>query len=672
MELYITLSLLSVFLSLTLAVQIKRVDRKKRYFHFVLLMIAAATWAFFSIFWLLLPMPYLVIFYKISFLGVISVPVLLYLSSTEYAGKNFLALIIPGNFLWIIPGLSLLIMVTNGWHGLFWKDISPGAVYDGVAMYRYTPGVAYWVHTVYSYIMVAATLVTFSIGFYRNNARWLLLLVLGGILVPVAANVMVITGATLIDYTPVMLSFACVGFGWTISVSFYTDSIRSLENLQHETNEINSLYNVIVKISEQLIQAEPEEVDAAINHSLALLGTQNKADRVYIFEYDEEQDCVSNTFEWCNEGIASGKSRLQALPYEVLPQLKTAFANNEHIYIESVDDLPDDALGDEKRILQPQGIISLIVVPVYFGRRFFGFLGFDSVKEKKQWDNIIVSLLRMVGNIIAGSISRVRYEKLLLLEKYNAEAANRAKSEFLANMSHELRTPMNAILGFSRIASDTTNDKEVLEHLDIVLNSGNSLLQLINDLLDFSKIEAGMMKIQPGEVHLEAILKFVKQTFEVQANQKGIALNIHIDSSADKVFILDESRLRQVLFNLVGNAVKFTHQGQIDIMVDARPSDSDHCASTIHADPLDDHASHYDLLLRVKDTGIGIAEKDHQAIFEIFNQLSVGVGRKFEGTGLGLNISRRIVTLMNGSLKVESQIDKGSTFSVKLPCLKAI
>ena len=672
MELYITLSLLSVLLSLTLAYQIRRVDREQRYYSFVLLMVAAATWAFFSIFWLLLPMPWIVISYKLSFLGVIAVPVLLYLTSTEYAGKNYLPFQIPRLYVWVIPGISFLLLATNRWHGWFFKDIVTGEPYDGVVRYMYVPAWGYWIHTAYSYLLIAAALVTFFIVFYKKSSPWPLLLVLGGIMVPVTANILVVTGVTLIDYTPIMLSFACVGFGWTISVGFYTESINSLEKLQQKTSDINSLYKVIVTQSEQLIQAELDDVDEAINQALHLLGTQNGADRVYIFEYDEETDTISNTFEWCNKGITTEKERLQGLPFDIFPGWKQAFANNEHVYIASVEDIPDGHEGSEKELLMSQGIVSLIVVPLFFGKRFFGFYGFDAVNKKTYWDESIVSLMRMMGNIIAGNISRVRYEKMLLQEKYNAEMANRVKSEFLANMSHELRTPMNAILGFSRIAADTTDDKEVQEHLDIVLNSGNSLLQLINDLLDFSKIEAGMLRILQTEVHLNAILKFLRQTFDIQARQKGIKLHIELDPVADKVFLLDDSRLRQVLFNLVGNAVKFTHEGQVELMVTATTSVVETGPSKQDNATTEEHENYYDLLFSVKDTGIGIAENDRQAIFEIFNQLSRGAGRKYEGTGLGLNISRRIVELMNGTIEVESQLGIGSTFRVTLPHIKAI
>jgi two-component system, NarL family, sensor histidine kinase EvgS len=168
----------------------------------------------------------------------------------------------------------------------------------------------------------------------------------------------------------------------------------------------------------------------------------------------------------------------------------------------------------------------------------------------------------------------------------------------------------------------------------------------------------------------------VNQTFEIQARQKGIKFNIDLDPAADKVFLIDDSRLRQVLFNLVGNAIKFTHEGQVDLTVKAKPSILESTPEELLFGhdrlPPAPNVNLYDLEFAVKDTGIGIAEKDRQAIFEVFNQLSRGAGRKYEGTGLGLNISRRIVELMNGSIEVESQPGKGSTFRVKLPRVKAV
>lgn len=658
MELYITLALLCVSFSLTLSYQIWRADKNSRYFYFVMLMLASGIWAFFSIFWLILPIGWSMFFTFLSFLGVTSIPPLLLLSSLQYTRPHLNLKTAHHYLLWTIPVVTMLLIFTNPLHGLVWPDIFPVGVFDGILLYRWTPGNWYWLHTGYSYALILVAFIVLITGLYRQKRLGRLLLLLGGLTVPIVANILILTGYTQVDYTPIMLTFAFIGFGWTISTGFYTESIQSLEKLQASTRELNELYSIIVKISEKLIQSEPGDLAASIHESLEIIGEHNQVDRVYIFEYDAANDEVNNTYEWCSKGIHSEMNNLQNIPFSSIPRWRKALTGNQHLYIESVPELEGEEYLPEKEILEPQGIQSLVVVPVFFGSEFVGFLGFDSVRSKKMWDDSIVSLVRILGNIFSGSIARVRYEKELMEEKHNAEVANRVKSEFLANMSHEIRTPLNAILGFSKFAEESTQEEETREHLSIVVSSGNSLMRLINDLLDFSKIEAGVMRIHPTEVQLKSVINFVQQTFAPRSQQKGLALIASISPEADRVFMLDESRLRQVLFNLVGNAVKFTHQGQIEIIANAWPEDGKNNV--------------YTLSFEVKDTGIGIAPEDTQTIFEVFTQLSRGNERKYEGTGLGLNISRRLVELMNGTISLESEPGKGSTFKVVLPGINSV
>lgn len=658
MELYITLALLCVSFTLTLSYQIWRADKDSRYFYFIMLMLASGIWAFFSIFWLILPIGWSMAFTLLSFIGVTSIPPLLLLSSLQYTRPHIKLNTKQFYLLWVVPVITLLLVFTNPLHGWVWPDIFPGGVFDGILMYRWSPGTWYWIHTGYSYVLILAAFFVLITGLYRQKKPGTLFLLLAGLTVPLIANILILTESTRVDYTPIMLSFAFIGFGWTIATSFYTESIQSLEKLQASTRSLNEFYSIVVKISEKLIQSEPGNLATAINESLKIVGKYNQVDRVYIFEYDATNDEVSNTYEWCNEGIHSEINNLQNIPFSSVSRWKTTLTGNQHLYIESVQELEGEEFKAEKEILEPQGIQSLVVVPVFFGSEFVGFLGFDSVKSKKAWDESIVSLVRILGNILSGSIARVRYEKELMEEKHNAEVANRVKSEFLANMSHEIRTPLNAILGFSKFAEESTQEEETREHLSIVVSSGNSLMRLINDLLDFSKIEAGVMRIHPTEVQLKSVINFVQQTFAPRSQQKGLTLIASISPEADRIFMLDESRLRQVLFNLVGNAVKFTHEGQIEISVNAWPESG--------------KSNQFTLIFEVKDTGIGIAPEDTQTIFEVFTQLSHGNERKYEGTGLGLNISRRLVELMSGTISLESEPGKGSTFRVVLPDIQCI
>src|SRR5574338_470780 len=227
-----------------------------------------------------------------------------------------------------------------------------------------------------------------------------------------------------------------------------------------------------------------------------------------------------------------------------------------------------------------------------------------------------------------------------------AEAASQAKSQFLANMSHEIRTPMNGVLGMAELLSFTKLDTQQREYLETVQASGKALLGIINDVLDFSRIEAGMLEIHPAPMDLRSVVRLALAPLAVEAQGKGLVLRTRIDEAVPVLVLGDELRLRQVLTNLVGNAVKFTGEGSVTLSVSLQPSAPGRVV----------------LAFAVEDTGIGIAaEKLHQ-IFDDFSQADNSITRRFGGTGLGLAICRRLVAMMNGELGVRSTPGVGSIF----------
>lgn len=242
-------------------------------------------------------------------------------------------------------------------------------------------------------------------------------------------------------------------------------------------------------------------------------------------------------------------------------------------------------------------------------------------------------------------------EEILRNAKEMAERADKAKSEFLANMSHEIRTPLNAIIGFSEILYSEENNEKYKNYLESINIAGNSLLNIINDILDLSKIEAGMMKLQVVPINPRTILEEIERIFRMKIAQKGLKFYIEVDSEIPDILLLDEARIRQVLLNLVGNAVKFTDKGYI------RLSMKKHSSTELHQDRLD-------LAISVEDSGIGIQESDLESIFESFKQQHGQNNRKYGGTGLGLSISKRLAEMMNGKLMVESVVDRGSVFTL--------
>ena len=227
-----------------------------------------------------------------------------------------------------------------------------------------------------------------------------------------------------------------------------------------------------------------------------------------------------------------------------------------------------------------------------------------------------------------------------------AEAANQAKSEFLANMSHELRTPLTGIIGMTHLALDTSLSDEQREYLDAVMYSADGLLNIINDLLDFSKIEAKMLTLESVRFDLSEMLTRTLRPLAVRAQDKGVGLSWSVESDVPKSLVGDPVRLAQVIVNLVGNAIKFTREGQVTMQVERESREDGQAA----------------LHFSVSDTGIGVPTEKQRHIFDSFTQADTSHTRKYGGTGLGLAISSQLVEMMGGRMWLESEEGVGSTF----------
>jgi len=257
--------------------------------------------------------------------------------------------------------------------------------------------------------------------------------------------------------------------------------------------------------------------------------------------------------------------------------------------------------------------------------------------------------LRMLG-VVQDVTTRKKLETELIRAKEQAESGARAKSTFLANMSHEIRTPMNSIIGFIEISLENNNvPKEVLSYLHTARNSAKSLLTLINDILDVSKMEAGKLDISYATFYLPEFLKELLQTFETKASEKNIDLKLELDPELFICIISDSGRLRQILINIIGNSIKFTHKGRVTLLVQKNKNEQGA------------------LLFSIQDTGIGMTESQISRIFEPFTQADETTSRRFGGTGLGTTISKQLIELMNGEIWAESKENQGTTFFISLP-----
>jgi PAS domain S-box-containing protein len=251
-----------------------------------------------------------------------------------------------------------------------------------------------------------------------------------------------------------------------------------------------------------------------------------------------------------------------------------------------------------------------------------------------------------------------RWMQQLSTQRDRAEAASKSKSQFLANMSHELRTPMNGIMGMTELALETDLTEEQREYLDTVNRCAKQLMTVVNDVLDYSKIEAGKVKIEAIDFSLESLLEDVRRAFVAVAKKKSIALRVELEPELKGAFIGDPNRLRQVLFNLLDNAFKFTVKGEIAIIVTMVAPVVDNTEPTI--------------LFEVKDTGIGIPEDKHKAIFELFSQADDSTTRRFGGTGLGLALCKKLAFCMGGDVWLDSKLNVGTSFFFSAKISKAL
>ena len=320
----------------------------------------------------------------------------------------------------------------------------------------------------------------------------------------------------------------------------------------------------------------------------------------------------------------------------------------------------DDAQSDERLKslmragLLPRGVMSLLAAPIRRDGRVIGLLVLLQLDEAREWaleeQNCVQALSDTVTLAIEAKGRRLAHEQLQIA-KEAAEDANQAKSQFLANMSHEIRTPMNAILGMTRALRDTPLNAEQADYNQMVLDSAGILLHLINDILDLSKLSAGKMCYEQVVFNVQELLETTVETLAVVAHEKGIECVARMTPGVPLQLVGDPGRLRQVLINLIGNAVKFTSQGSICVLISR----------------IENGQRGAELCFAVQDSGIGIPKDKLDAVFNVFEQVDSSDTRRFGGTGLGLALCRELVEGMGGMISVESTLGVGSIFRFTLP-----
>ncbi|WP_018946478.1 response regulator [Thioalkalivibrio sp. AKL17] len=404
------------------------------------------------------------------------------------------------------------------------------------------------------------------------------------------------------------------------------------------------LQAMVADVSAELINLPEEGVDAAIDRALERTGAFLGADRSYIFRFDESFATMTNTHEWCDEGVTPQLERVQSTPVDIHAWATSKILKGRTIHLPDIAELPDDL--PEKREFEHQNIQSLLNLPLISDQRIYGFLGYDMVAQRHEWTEEQIGALKLVAEIIAGTFARRRAVEGLRQAKQEAEEATRSKSEFLANMSHEIRTPMNAVIGMGHLLARTELGEQQREYLERQQTAANGLLGLIDDILDFSKIEANRLQLEQVPFDLDTVFNNLSAVVGSRAEEKGLEFLIAFSRSVPRALKGDPLRLGQILNNLAGNAVKFTEKGEV----------------VVEAALVEDHGDEVELRFSVRDTGIGLTPEQQQRLFQSFNQADASTTRRFGGTGLGLAISRHLVEMMGGTIGVQSEPGQGTEF----------
>ncbi len=549
--------------------------------------------------------------------------------------------------------------------------------------------------------------------------------------------------------------------------------INTEEDLEKEVN----LQKILIYIFSTFINADLSVIEDKINHSLKILGEFVGADRAYIFKYDFDNMTTSNTYEWCNKGVSAEILNLQNVPIDAITEWIDKHQLGEEFFIPDLAELDKNIHSNLIEILEPQGIKSLITIPMLDNGELKGFIGFDYVKkihnysdkEKKilhlfsqmllnvqnrqKWidkiltqeekyrniianmnlglievdnkDNIIFanqSFCEMSGytiNELIGQNATTLFiqedEKAVLKSKFTlrekgvsdsfeiksknkkgenlwwlisgapnfdesgkligsigihlditnqkkledelnkakiiAEQSSIAKENFFASVSHEIRTPLNAIIGIGKLLSKLELTSLQKTYIDSINNAGEHLLAIVTDILDLSKINAGKLTIDKVKFNLHKAIKDTILLLQHKANEKGLIIKVNYDKKISENLLGDLTRINQIIFNLLSNAIKFSEKGEIKI----------------NCKVLKTKSNSQLIKIEIIDEGIGIDKQFLTSIFENYTQETSSKTIKEKGTGLGMSITKQLITLMNGEIFVDSIKGKGTTFTINIP-----
>jgi signal transduction histidine kinase/CheY-like chemotaxis protein len=413
----------------------------------------------------------------------------------------------------------------------------------------------------------------------------------------------------------------------------------------------DTMLQTVNQVAYILLQSEIDEFVDKLWNCMGMMARTVSADRVYIWKNHTKNGNLYCTqlYEW-PEGAEpqQGSDITIDIPYsENIPGWEKALSSGS-----CINNMVCNLSPEEQAQLSPQGILSILVVPVFLRDEFWGFVGFDDCHKERVFTENEESILRSGSLLIANALLRNEMTLNLHSALEKAQAASRAKTNFLSNMSHEIRTPMNAIIGMTTIGKFSADLDKKNYAFEKIEGASSHLLGIINDILEMSKIEAGKFELSQMEFNLEKLLQKVVNVISFRVDQKQQKLTVHLDNNIPPFLQGDDQRLTQVITNLLSNAAKFTpNEGSIHLEVTMVNEENGICT----------------IRIEVRDTGIGISKEQQARLFTSFEQAESSISRKFGGTGLGLAISKHIVELMGGKIWIESELGAGATFIFTFP-----
>ncbi|MDR1695649.1 MAG: response regulator [Endomicrobium sp.] len=462
----------------------------------------------------------------------------------------------------------------------------------------------------------------------------------------------------LLDGTPVPseVTLVRIPYGGDYVVAAYSRDLREQKKMISEIEQRDNMLQTVNKAAEILLRSETGDFEKILHRCMEMMTRVINADRMYIFKNFTENGKLFCTqmYEWSG-GVQSFQNTdfTTNISYdEKTPVIKDAFLRGDSVHM-LVRDMPPA----EREWFSAQGILTVLIVPVFIQNEFWGVVGFDNCRSEKLFAEREVSVMRSGSLLVANAL--LRNEDTLRIKETSAKLetalddardANNAKSSFLAHMSHEIRTPLNAVVGLSELALDYASlDAETEDKLEKIHGSGMTILSIVNDILDISKIESGKFEIYPIQYDTPSLINDIVTLNIVRIGEKPITFKLYADENLPVELFGDDLRIKQIFNNLLSNAFKYTNSGTVEWRMEFERDGGDVW-----------------LVSSIQDTGIGIKPEGVKKLFSDYNQVDVKTNRKVEGTGLGLAITKNLVEMMGGTITVESEYGKGTTFRVRI------